>query len=97
MGSDSVSAKLYYAVLSLRIIPPSPLDKKYYMYYISLEMDRKKHRPNLSIRLDPEALKRAKMAAAASESTIGKWLEEAIEEKIQRQRKTNWETKWYNT
>ena len=69
----------------------------YYMYYIKLDMDKKNHRPNLSIRLSPAALKRAKIAAAASESTIGKWLEEAIDEKIQRQRKTDWETKWYNT
>jgi len=67
------------------------------MYYISLEMDKRNHRPNLSIRLNPESLKRAKMAAAASNSTIGKWLEEAIEEKIQRQTKSDWETKWYNT
>jgi predicted HicB family RNase H-like nuclease len=57
-------------------------------------MKQMKHWPNLSIRLNPEALKMAKMAAAASTTTIGKWLAEAIEEKIERQRKTEWESKW---
>ena len=50
--------------------------------------------PNLSIRLNPEALKTAKIAAAALNVTIGKWIAEAIEEKVERQRKTDWETKW---
>lgn len=57
-------------------------------------MKQAKNWPNLSIRLNPEALKLAKMAAAASKLTIGQWLVEAIEEKAQRQRKTDWETKW---
>ena len=57
-------------------------------------MKQAKNWPNLSIRLSPEALKMAKIAAAASNSTIGKWLAEAIEEKLERQRKTEWETKW---
>lgn len=65
----------------------------YYMYY-NYGMKQTKHWPNLSIRLSPEALRRAKMAAAAANSTIGRWLAEAIEERIQRQRKTDWETKW---
>lgn len=66
----------------------------YYMYYNYCDMKQTKNWPNLSIRLSPEALKMAKMAAAASYSTIGRWLAEAIEEKAQRQRKTDWESKW---
>ena len=65
----------------------------YYMYYNN-DMKQAKNWPNLSIRLSPEALKMAKIAAAASYSTIGRWLAEAIEEKAQRQRKTDWESKW---
>jgi len=57
-------------------------------------MRQTKHWPNLSIRLNPDALKVAKVAAASSNSTIGRWLAEAIEEKIERQRKAEWETKW---
>ncbi|MFC1998386.1 hypothetical protein ACFLVR_01930 [Chloroflexota bacterium] len=57
-------------------------------------MKQTKHWPNLSIHLNPEALKVAKIAAAASNSTIGRWLAEAIEEKIQRQQKTEWGSKW---
>jgi len=57
-------------------------------------MKQSKNWPNLSIRLNPEALKMAKIGAAAANSTIGRWLTEAIEEKIQRQRKADWETKW---
>jgi hypothetical protein len=66
----------------------------YYMYYNCRDMKQMKHWPNLSIRLNPNALQMAKVAAAASNSTIGRWLAEAIEEKIERQRKTEWETKW---
>ena len=64
------------------------------MYYNYGDMKQTKHWPNLSIRLSPEGLKMAKIAAAAANSTIGRWLAEAIEEKIQRQQKTEWETKW---
>jgi len=66
----------------------------YYMYYNYFDVKQTNHWPNLSIRLNPEARKMAKLGAAASNSTIGKWLAEAIEEKIQRQQKTEWETKW---
>jgi len=66
----------------------------YYMYYNYHNMNKISYWPNLSIRLSPEALRMAKVAAAASNSTIGKWLADAIEEKIQRQCKTDWQTKW---
>ena len=42
-------------------------------------------KPNLSIRMDPEALHRAKIAAVMSKKTLGQWLEEAIKEKVQRE------------
>ena len=42
-------------------------------------------RPNLSIRLSPEALQRARIAAVTQKKTLGEWLEEAIDEKIERE------------
>ena len=43
------------------------------------------HQPVLSIRMAPEALERAKVAASANQTTLGKWLQEAISEKAARQ------------
>jgi predicted HicB family RNase H-like nuclease len=42
-------------------------------------------RPNISIRIDPEALHQARVAAVGSRKTLGQWLEEAIAEKIERE------------
>ena len=53
-------------------------------YYIS--MDKKGQRPNLSIRMRPEILQQARIAAVTSKKTLGKWLEEAIMEKIEREK-----------
>ena len=44
-------------------------------------------RPNLSIRMDPEVLHQAHVAAVAQKKTLGQWLEEAIAEKIEREQK----------
>ena len=44
-------------------------------------------KPNFSIRLDPNALQQAREAAVLQKKTLGQWLEEAITEKIQRERK----------
>jgi hypothetical protein len=41
--------------------------------------------PNSSIRIRPEALGRAKKAAKLRKTTMGRWLEEAISEKIDRE------------
>ena len=43
-----------------------------------------KSKPNVSIRIDPEVLYLAKVKAVTSKKTLGKWLEEAIKEKIER-------------
>jgi predicted HicB family RNase H-like nuclease len=41
-------------------------------------------KPNTSIRINPEILHQAKVAAVTSNKTLGQWLEEAIKEKIER-------------
>ena len=43
------------------------------------------HHPRLSVRMDPSMLKLASEAAKAKGHTVGKWLEEAISEKIERE------------
>lgn len=50
-------------------------------------MKESKIKPNTSIRIDPEALHQARVAAVTARKTLGQWLEEAIEEKIQREKK----------
>jgi hypothetical protein len=45
-------------------------------------MKENKSKPNVSIRIDPEALHRARIDAVRSKKTLGAWLEEAINEKI---------------
>jgi predicted HicB family RNase H-like nuclease len=44
-------------------------------------------RPNLSIRMSPEVLHQARVAAVIRKKTLGQWLEEAIAEKIEREQK----------
>ncbi|HEY78045.1 MAG TPA: hypothetical protein G4O09_02920 [Dehalococcoidia bacterium] len=44
-------------------------------------------RPNLSIRMNPEVLHKARVSAVTRRKTLGQWLEEAIIEKIQREQK----------
>jgi predicted HicB family RNase H-like nuclease len=49
---------------------------------------KEKHRwPTTSIRVNPEALHQARVAAVTQKKTLGQWLEEAIVEKIERERK----------
>jgi len=43
------------------------------------------HKPNVSIRLDPDVLQQAKTAATLTKKYLGEWLESAIQEKIQRE------------
>jgi len=43
-------------------------------------------RPNTSIRIDPEALHQARVAAVTARQTLGEWLEAAIAEKIRREK-----------
>lgn len=44
-------------------------------------------KPNTSIRVDPDILHQARVAAVIQWKTMGKWLEEAILEKIEREQK----------
>tara|TARA_B100001146_G_scaffold118362_1_gene104098 strand:+ start:390 stop:611 length:222 start_codon:yes stop_codon:yes gene_type:complete len=44
------------------------------------------HQPRLSVRMEPSMLKLAAQHAKAKGYTIGKWLEEAIREKIEREK-----------
>ena len=44
-------------------------------------------KPNTSIRIDPEAVHQARVAAVTQKKTLGQWLEEAIAEKIEREKK----------
>ena len=37
-----------------------------------------------NVKIDPEAIHRARVAALIEKKTLGEWLEEAIDEKIQR-------------
>ncbi len=43
------------------------------------------NRKLIAVRIDPEAWKRARIAAIQDETTVGKWLEAAIDEKITRE------------
>ncbi len=43
------------------------------------------HKPVVSIRMAPEALKRALRHAKGQKKSLGQWLEEAIQEKIERE------------
>lgn len=43
------------------------------------------HQPRLSVRMDHEVLRLAGERAKASGKTVGRWLEEAIRERIERE------------
>ncbi len=43
------------------------------------------HQPRLSVRMEPSMLKLASEHAKGKGHTVGKWLEEAIREKIERE------------
>ena len=47
-------------------------------------MKKGKSKPNVSIRIDKDALYQAKIEAVKAKKTLGEWLEEAIQEKISR-------------
>ena len=51
------------------------------------------HQPRLSVRMDPTMLKLAYEYAKAKGHTVGKWLEEAIREKIEREKEADNVTK----
>jgi len=49
-------------------------------------MKESNSKPNVSIRIDKEILHQARIAAVTDKKTLGKWLEDAIQEKIIRQK-----------
>ena len=49
-------------------------------------MKRSGIRPNISIRIDPNVLHQARIAAVTAWLTLGQWLEQAILEKIEREK-----------
>ena len=57
-------------------------------------MDSKYSREPVGIRINRDLLHQARIAAVTAKITLGRWLEDAIQEKIQREQKTEWETKW---
>ena len=48
--------------------------------------NRKSVRKPRHVLIDPEALHKARVEALRSKKTMGEWLEEAIEEKIEREK-----------
>jgi len=50
-------------------------------------MKEGKRKPPTTIRINPDVLHHARVAAVSSRKTLGQWLEEAIEEKIEREQK----------
>ena len=75
-----------------RKINPETLDFLYYSCY-NLNMGQRTGRPrtgikpNTSIRIDLDILHQARIAAVTQKNTLGRWLEEAIMEKIKREQK----------
>lgn len=51
-------------------------------------MDEEKRTP-VGIRINRELLHQARIAAVTSKKTLGRWLEEAIQQKIEREGKGN--------
>ena len=52
-------------------------------------MQESKSWPTRSIRIDPEAIRQARIAALTDRKTLGEWLAEAIQEKIEREEASN--------
>jgi predicted HicB family RNase H-like nuclease len=50
-------------------------------------MNEKVVRKPRNVKIDPEAIHRARVAALIEKKTLGEWLEEAIDEKIRRKQK----------
>jgi len=49
-------------------------------------MKESKSKPNVSIRIDPDVLHQAKVEAVKAKKTLGQWLEEAIKEKVKKEK-----------
>ena len=60
-----------------------------YTCYTILGMKSRELRPISAIRVKPDILHQARVAAVIQRKTLGQWLEEAIVEKVERERKLN--------
>ena len=49
--------------------------------------------PNISLRINPDAYQTARVEAVKARKTVGQWLEEAIREKIEREKEAEDVTK----
>ncbi|MBA7567865.1 hypothetical protein ES708_09583 [subsurface metagenome] len=58
-----------------------------YSKAIVTPMNEKPVRKPRNVKIDPEALHKARVEALRSKKTLGEWLEEAIDEKIEREQK----------
>ena len=50
------------------------------------EMNEQPVRKPRNVKIDPVAIRRARIEAIRSERSLGEWLEDAIDEKIQREK-----------
>ncbi len=67
---------------ALSCLPSSPRLDVWSDRYYHGRMARKW--PNTSIRINPVAVRKARIAALTADKALGDWLEEAIEEKLER-------------
>ena len=51
-------------------------------------MNERTARKLTALRIKPDVLHKARVAAVTARKTLGQWLEEAIEEKLQRERES---------
>jgi len=61
------------------------LDIRFNKFY-SIDMERQNKRQFAGIRIQREILHQARVAAVIQKKTLGQWLEEAIAEKIEREK-----------
>jgi predicted HicB family RNase H-like nuclease len=52
-------------------------------------MKKKRAKPAVGVRVDPDILHRARVRAVIQKKTLGQWLEEAIIEKLQKEDKSS--------
>jgi len=56
-------------------------------------MEKKKAKPAVGVRVDPDILHRARVRAVMQKKTLGRWLEEAIIAKLESEEKSSKEVK----
>ncbi len=52
-------------------------------------MKKKRSKPAVGVRVDPEILHNARVRAVMQKKTLGRWLEEAIIEKLEKEDKSS--------